>query len=91
MRKALNKWYMVCIGIIHNTKYSEMSKHMGQVQDNPSIMCIWCSEDIVALNTMERAIFQHVLCKQVNLGNHVVQTSGAKMQHTRGNDGNHVM
>ena len=29
---------------------------MGQVQDNPSIMCIGCSEYSVALNTIERAI-----------------------------------
>jgi hypothetical protein len=54
MHQALNKWSMVCIRIIHNTKEDEMSKHMGQskVQDNPSIMCTWCSEDSVALNTI---------------------------------------
>ena len=60
MHKALDKWLMVGIRIIHDTKYSEMSKHMGQVQDNPSIMCIWCSEDIMALNTEEGAIVQYV-------------------------------
>ena len=56
MGKALNERSMVGIGIIHNTKYNEMSKHMGQVQDNPSIMCIGCSEDSMAHNTIERAI-----------------------------------
>ena len=40
MHKTLNVWYMG-IRVIHNTKRNEMSKHMGQVQDNPSIMCIW--------------------------------------------------
>ena len=40
MGKALNERSMVGIGIIHNTKRNEVSKHMGQVQDNPSIICI---------------------------------------------------
>ena len=60
MGKALNERSMVGIGIIHNTKRNEVSKHMGQVQDNPSIMCIGCSEYSVALNTIERAIVHHV-------------------------------
>ena len=85
MHKVLNKWSMVGIRIIHNTKIYEMSRHMGQVQDNPSIMCIWCGEDSEALNTNEIAILQHVR------GNQVIQASSAKMQHTRGNHGNHVM
>ena len=33
MHKALDKWSMVGIRIIHNTKEGEMSKHMDQVQD----------------------------------------------------------
>ena len=37
MHKALDIWSMVGIRIIHNTKINEVSKHMGQVQDNPSI------------------------------------------------------
>ena len=45
---------------------NEVSKNMGQVQDNPSIMCIWCSEDIMALNTKEGAIVQYVWGNQVN-------------------------
>jgi hypothetical protein len=60
MHKAINERSMVGIRIIHNTEEDEMSKHMGQVQENPSIMCIWCSEDSVALNTIERAIVHHV-------------------------------
>ena len=60
MHKALDKWSMVGIRIIHNTNINEVSKHMGQVQDNPSIMCIGCSEYSVALNTTERAIVHHV-------------------------------
>ena len=45
MHKALNERSMVGIRIIHNTKENEVSKHKGQVQDNPSIMCIGCSEN----------------------------------------------
>ena len=60
MHKVLDKWSMVGIRIIHNTKEDDMYKHMRQVQDNPSIMCIWCGENQVALNTMERAIVHHV-------------------------------
>ena len=60
MGKALNERSMVSIGIIHNTKRNEVSKHMGQVQDNPSITCIGCSEYSVALNTIERAIVHHM-------------------------------
>ena len=60
MGKALNERSMVGIGIIHNTKRNEVSKHMGQVQDNPSIMCIGCSEYSVAHNTIEREIVHHV-------------------------------
>ena len=59
MHKVLDKWSMVCIRIIHNTKENDMSKHM-QVQDNPSIMFIWCSEESVALNTNDIAIVHHV-------------------------------
>ena len=59
MHKALDNWSMVGIRIIHNTKEDDMSKHM-QLQDNPSIMCIGCSENRVALNTIERAIVHHV-------------------------------
>ena len=66
MHKVRNKRSIVGIGIIHNTKENDMSKHMGhqvhemcnrqaKVEDNPNIMCTWCSEDSVALNTMERA------------------------------------
>ena len=39
---------------------ASVSKHMGQVQDNPSIMCIGCSEDGMALNTIGRLIVHHV-------------------------------
>ena len=60
MHKALEKWFMVGIRVIRNTERNEMSKQMGQVQDNPSIMCIGCSEHSVALNTIERAIVHHV-------------------------------
>ena len=60
IHKLLDERSMVGIRIIHNTKQNEMSKHMGQVQDNPSITCIGCSEDSVALNTIERAIIHHV-------------------------------
>ena len=60
VRKVLNKRAMVGIGIIHNTKGNEGSKHTGQMQDNPSIMCMGCSENRVALNTMERLIVHHV-------------------------------
>ena len=60
MHKALDKWSLVGIRIIHNTKINEVSKHMGQVQDNPSITGIGCSEDSVALNTIKRAIVHHV-------------------------------
>ena len=60
IHKLLNERSMVGIRIIHNTKEGEMSKHMDQVQDNPSNTCIGCSEDSVALNTIERAIVQHV-------------------------------
>ena len=38
---------------------------MDQVQDNPSIMCIGCSEDSVALKIIERIIV-HVWGNQVN-------------------------
>ena len=58
--KLLNERSMVGIRIIHNTKGNEVSKHMGQVQNNPSIMCMVCSEYRVALNTIERAIVHHV-------------------------------
>ena len=126
IHKLLNERSMEGIRIIHNTKWSEVSKHMGQVQDNPSIMCMGRSEYSVALNTIERAIVHHVWGNQGKLEaingichmrrndivatkhvigasnprggcnmrkhrNQVVQTSGAKMQHTRGNHGNHVM
>ena len=59
MHKTLNEWSMVGIRVIHNTQEDDMTKHM-QVQDNPSIMCIWCGEDSVALNTMEREFVHHV-------------------------------
>ena len=62
-----------------------MSKHMGQVPDNPSITCIGCSENRVALNTIERAIVHHVL------GNQIIQASSPKIQHAIGNHGNYVM
>ena len=60
IHKSLNERFMVDIGKIHNTKLNEVSKHMGQVQDNPSITCIGCSEYRVALNTIKRAIVHHV-------------------------------
>ena len=60
IHKLLNERYMVGIRIIHKTKEDDMSKHMCQVQDNPSITCIGCSEDSVAVNTIERAIVHHV-------------------------------
>ena len=85
IQKLLNERSMVGIWIIHSTKEGEMSKHMDQVQDNPSIMCMRCSEYSVALNTIEREIVHHVR------GNQVMQASSAKMQHTIGNHGNHVM
>ena len=56
MHKVLDKWSMVGIRVIHNTKINEVSKHMSQVQENPSITCMGCSEDSMALNTMGRAI-----------------------------------
>ena len=40
IHKLLNERSMVGIRIIHNTKRNEVSKHMGQVQENPSITCI---------------------------------------------------
>ena len=59
MHKTLNERSMVGIRVIHNTQEDDMTKHM-QVQDNPSIMCIGCSENRVALNTIARAIVHHV-------------------------------
>ena len=69
MHKTLNERSMVGIGVIHNTKRNEMSKHMGQVQDNPSIMCIWCGEESEALNTNDIAILEHVQGNQVMRAN----------------------
>src|SRR6266511_3065783 len=60
IHELLDEGSMVGIRIIHNTKIKEVSKHMGQVQDNPSITCMGCGEYSVALNTIERAIVQHV-------------------------------
>ena len=65
MHKTLNERSMVGIRVIHNTQEDDMTKDMRQVQDNPSIMCIGCSENRVALNTMEREIVHHVWGNQV--------------------------
>ena len=58
MHKVLNERSMLGIRVIHNTQEHDMTKHM-QVQDNPSIMCIGCSEYSVVLTTIERAIVHH--------------------------------